>query len=253
MAYGEDDVIGLVSKRNTILSDQKIHQILISSAKDAEVTRPATKLAKSLTSDQYRLWRTDEIREFIREVYGVTTLQTFDCLKPFAYKADFARYCIINYFGGWYVDLMVEVISLPREGNCELIAFRDRNHQSTSWNVANAFFYSVKNSSILISAIEDVENNVRQRNIGKNPLFPTGPTVFGRAIAKASQNCVIMLGDLKWSRYVRSKYLFEDGSLIGRGKRNLPQHRPVIRGGNSYRRMWESKDVYESWLGDGVS
>jgi hypothetical protein len=246
VAYGVEDVVGLVFKRNTILSDQIIHQVLISAEKEAEVPRPARKLSQSLDSSQYRLWRTDEIREFIREIYGIPTLHTFDCLKPFAYKADFARYCIINYFGGWYVDLMVEVVSLPREGNCELIAFRDRNHQTTSWNVQNAFFYSVKNSLILNSAIEDVENNARQLNIGKNPLFPTGPTVFGRTIAKESQNCVIKLGDLKWYRYSRSKYLFEDGSLIARGKKNGPRHQLEVYGGNSYRKMWENRDIYES-------
>jgi mannosyltransferase OCH1-like enzyme len=245
VAYGVEDVVGLVFKRNTILSDQIIHQILISAEKEAEAPRPARKLSQSLDSSQYRLWRTDEIREFIGEIYGIPTLHTFDCIKPFAYKADFARYCIINYFGGWYVDLMVEVISLPSEGNCELIAFRDRNHQSTSWNVQNAFFYSIKNSPILNSAIEDVKYNVRQRNIGKNPLFPTGPTVFGRAIAKASQNSVIMLGDLKWYRYGRSKYLFEDGSLLAKGKKNGQQHQLEVQGGNSYRRMWESRDIYE--------
>jgi mannosyltransferase OCH1-like enzyme len=104
VAYGVEDVVGLVFKRNTILSDQIIHQVLISAEKEAEVPRPARKLSQSLDSSQYRLWRTDEIREFIREIYGIPTLHTFDCLKPFAYKADFARYCIINYFGGWYLS-----------------------------------------------------------------------------------------------------------------------------------------------------
>ena len=72
MAYGVEDVVGLVFKRNTILSDQIIHQVLISAEKEAEVPRPARKLSQSLDSSQYRLWRTDEIREFIREIYQNT-------------------------------------------------------------------------------------------------------------------------------------------------------------------------------------
>ena len=243
MAYGIQDVEDFQIRERKILTEKTVHQIMFSNYAGAPIPIPAINLRRLVGESNYKLWDLELCRDFLRDIYGEDLLEIFDSIKPFAYKADLARYCIINHFGGWYVDLMLIVKSLPFEGNCKLIAFRDRNQHCTSWNVCNGPFYSSKNSPILSSAISRVEKNVKTNFYGKNPLFPTGPSLFGRAIAQASDSLVVLFGDAKVPTIGRSKFLLE-GTLVAKGKtRGNPKHMQVM-GGNSYRVLWDKRDIY---------
>ena len=54
---------------------------------------------------KYKLWVNTDIRIFLEKNYKKEVLEAYECLKPYAYKSDLARYCLIYKLGGGYVDL----------------------------------------------------------------------------------------------------------------------------------------------------
>ena len=67
-----------------------------------------------------------ERRAFIRYHLGVDALWAFDYLRPYSYKCDLARFCLLYVEGGIYIDLGVRLMnswSIPIEYG--IGAFRD--------------------------------------------------------------------------------------------------------------------------------
>ena len=60
-------------------------------------------------------WNAVKIRTFLRKEYGARELEIFDALVPGAWKADFARYCILAKLGGWYADMQTVLLKPLRE------------------------------------------------------------------------------------------------------------------------------------------
>ena len=53
-------------------------------------------------------------------------LNAFDMLKPLAYKADLARYCLIYKLGGWYADISLKpVVGLSIDDSIDFVYFYD--------------------------------------------------------------------------------------------------------------------------------
>lgn len=97
---------GVVRHRPVTPMNVPVHQIMFSSDREA-VPPPAAEKIRSFAGDLYRLWLLEDARSMIRDIYGAEVLEAFDALRPFAYKADLARYCVVNHFGGIYLDLSV--------------------------------------------------------------------------------------------------------------------------------------------------
>src|SRR4051795_3917802 len=53
----------------------------------------------------HRLFRQDDVIELLEEKFPKEILNSYFALRPFAYRADLARYCILYEFGGLYADL----------------------------------------------------------------------------------------------------------------------------------------------------
>ena len=51
---------------------------------------------------QYSLHNNDSLRTFIEENFDNEVVESYDKLRPFAYKADLGRYCLLYQLGGWY-------------------------------------------------------------------------------------------------------------------------------------------------------
>ena len=235
-------------RRQVTRMNVPVHQIMFTPDRDALPPPAAEEIRSRAGGDPYKMWFIDEARTLISDVYGPEVLRAFDILRPFAYKADLARYCIVNHFGGIYIDLSVTDFLGFDVGDYEFVGFRQANTAETSWKVANGIFYSTKDSPILQACISECVANVRRRFYGKDPLFPTGPSVLGRAIASRSLEVRVQIGDLWWLKRRRNKFTLPDRGVVAHckvGGRYLGGVSGVPEG-NNYNEMWRERTIYES-------
>ncbi len=196
-----------------------VHQIWFSLLPDPERLPPNCQAVFELVGDsRYRLWTLSSAREFLVEKFDASVVRAFDRLKPLAYKADLARYCIVHRLGGFYLDQSMSDVKLPDTREYDFVGFRDGNADFTSWKVANSFYFARAGCSILDDAIQQVLENCEREYYGKDPHFPTGPSVLGRSVAKLAPDLDVLIGQYIWFRRRRIKWLLPGYGAVGRGK-----------------------------------
>ena len=211
-----------------------ISQILITDD-DSEPLSPFLQMAVQtvktlMPHNVHKVYRKEELREFIRDQYGITMLKTFDKLIPYAFKADLARYLLLYKFGGWYFDISIRIINgLNVNNDIDMIIFGDLpQHSGTSYACSNAIIYSKAGNKILECTIESIFSNVKNEKYGQNLLSPTGPVCFGKSVAIFSENQNILTGtfaDLTPGYSNRNRgFILMDGLLLG-------LHKPLNIGG----------------------
>lgn len=223
-----------------------VHQVWFSTLPDPEDIPANCQAIRRLVGDsRYRLWTLDSTRTFLAQYFDPSVTVAFDRLKPFAYKADLARYCIVHRLGGFYLDHSVNDVAFPNTGDLDFIGFRDPNNEVTSWKMANNFFFAKAGSLILADSIQQVLENCERNYYGKDPHFPTGPSVFGRSVAKLSPEMNVLIGEYYMFKRRRNKYLLPDYGVVGRGKLGVNSGGiSGIPGGNNYNDLWIRRDVY---------
>src|SRR5258706_11233112 len=70
----------------------------------------------SFSSALYNLYDRKLLRNFITENFQTDVLIAYEKLRPYSFKADLGRYCILYKNGGWYFDIAVRCqsfVSVP--------------------------------------------------------------------------------------------------------------------------------------------
>jgi mannosyltransferase OCH1-like enzyme len=224
-----------------------IHQIAFTTQSDLYVpNNNCLKIKKLFGEENYRLWDLESARNFLKEQYPISVLSAFEDLKPYAYKSDLMRYCLINTFGGIYADVSVSEVKTFSTERRDMVIFAQGNSDRTSWKVSTSFFYSKPDNPILSEAIEQIVSNVRNKYYGHDPHFPTGPSVFGQAIAKHGTEADLLVGQYWWFKYRKNKYVLPGNKVVARHKRGGANKGGIsgIQGGNNYNEMWAKRTVY---------
>lgn len=231
-----------------------VHQILITDAKDifTHLPKASQSIAKHFDKNHYehKIWDNVAIRDFLAINFDREVLLAYDKLKPYAYKADLARYCIAYIFGGWYIDINIEIVSSPPSTQgFDMCLIRDYNNftRVAPWQVANGLFYSVPKHPALLNAISRVVRHTQELYYGKRTLSVTGPELFGASIAEYG-----------WDSDVNTNYLIGDFVDVKDSKRKqfmfnnktFALHKTTaggdtnIKGTNNYVEMWHNRDIY---------
>ena len=182
-------------------------------------------------------------------------------IKPYAYKASFARYCIIYLQGGWYVDITIKMLmGIDISESTDFFGFRDLGDglvpNTLPYNIQNSFFYSKKNSQILEKAIDLVIENCRNENYGVSPVCTTGPGVLGRALAINGLKKTHVLGlfmPLTPNHKLKNRsYILPDGNIVALHKNAwFPESKASdisafgLKNTNNYIKMWQERNVYD--------
>ena len=204
---------------------------------------------------EYTLFDQKMIKDFLSDHYPGEVSWAFRTLKPYAYKADLARYAILNILGGWYVDLGFTWLRRINFGDdVQLLAFRDRQDIcSSSWAAYNGVIYAKKGHPALQVAIDMIVENCKKKYYGVTPLCPTGPNLWGSAIARTVKLESVILGDfceLTPNRFYKNgAIVMPDGKIAAFYKPNLPGDpgrltNLVPTGVNDYNLYWQSRTVY---------
>jgi len=223
------------------------------------VTDNAAELRALYPAAEYRLWDGHALRAMIAAHFEPEVLAAFDLLRPYAYKADLARYCLLYVFGGLYVDLAIRSIdAIKPPPGAGLASFRDDDLQSPSWTSALVgIIWAVPGRREFRIAIDYVVENCARKFYGTTPLYPTGPVLFGRALAAA------MAGkkqqddaDDQWigvrhpitpgKPQQNVSYIAPDCSLVGLLRKTVGGDLTHlgVSGTNNYNRLWHARAVY---------
>ena len=207
---------------------------------------------------EYRLFNLTEARGFISNHFHRRVVDSFEALRPYAYKSDLARYCILHELGGWYVDIGLKLLNPIRASDeADLIAFADRGCPSCApWAIQNGLFFAKAGSPILADAIEAICQNVEERYYGQSPLDPTGPNLFGTIISQhaATRHCIF--GEFRpltpGLPLANLMYISSSGYLIAQHKTSWA---PGVEGGdfsklgvkgtNNYKELWHARNIYQ--------
>jgi len=220
----------------------------------------ATQSVKSAFEDHdYALFDIPKSRQFIATHFGESVLHCFNSLKPYAYKSDLARYCIMHQLGGWYVDIGLKFMnSIRASTEADLIAFADRGCPSCApWAISNGLFYAKAKSPILANAIQAVCDNVARQYYGTSPLDPTGPNLFGKLISQQADSKFCIFGEFKpltpGLSFSNLMYLSSSGYLIAQHKTSWAPgleggdfSKLGVKGTNNYKELWHARTIYQA-------
>jgi len=138
---------------------------------------------RQMNADYDHVYYTGEdARNFIRDNFEPRYLKAYDSLIPGAYKADFWRYCILYKRGGVYADsAMVALVPLR-----EFLHPKDKFVSVIDWGydggLYNAFIACTPHHPIIEKALKLALERIEKRQLGPNPLWPTGPYALGEAL-----------------------------------------------------------------------
>jgi len=242
----------------------QVHQILIVDGfgQPAElpcaITQRIVQLKRLYSDGTYTLWTGNTLRAFIEVAFDRDVLWAFDCLKPYAYKSDLGRLCLLYAFGGLYSDIMLEhhaTLRIPSRFG--LTAFRQAwAFRPYTGSVSNSLLWSEPHRPEWQIAIEKIVAHCRTQFYGQDRLEPTGPWLLGRACAAAATDkWRAGLPDDQWMgvHYAdgpMNDMVFHTSCLKSKvvavrpGRSNGDWSKSRLAGTNNYSKMWEAKDVY---------
>ena len=254
------------SQAYNILMSKCISQIFLSdfSTELPEFLVRTTSSVKLQFKDyKHKIYNLEELRTFIKANYPSKVLWAFDTLRPYSYKSDLGRFCLLYKLGGWYFDIAIECLFQPKiDEDLDMLCFRDeQRHSLTSWAVAGGIIWSKAQNNIFSTAIDSIVRNCDEQWYGRTPLCPTGPALFGESIATQNRGKKILFGYLDrpmipftkknfpyLKRYVKANFRLPDDkafSLVkpaqGGDLKSLG-----VDGSNNYNQFWKSNSVYKS-------
>ncbi len=135
----------------------------------------------------HRIFDAAERRAFLAEYFTDAVVDAYDALVPGAYKADLWRYCLLYLWGGYYLDIKFEPVdgwSLKSLKGVTYVLDNAETFPGVSHGVYNAFLMARPGCPHMRAAIVASIKNIQARFIGEISLDITGPSIFGKIIAR---------------------------------------------------------------------
>jgi mannosyltransferase OCH1-like enzyme len=203
-------------------------------------------------NSNHTVYDKDSLRQFIADNYDADVVRAYDALRPYSYKADLGRFCLLNKLGGWYFDIAVRMMNPVEVGDrIKFLAFRDIQRFSyTSWACATTVLYSQPDNAALQTAIEMIVANCKEQYYGITPLCPTGPTLLGKALAANGSQADFVYGDyLELTPTHEQKnraFVLPDGTIMAWSKPSGGGDLTGVgaKGVNNYNELWANRQVY---------
>ena len=257
----------------------KIHQILINDTNKLPDEFPeyhniCYKQIKNLYPNaEYHLYSGEEIEEIIKSNFEDDVFTAYKKLKPYSYKGDLARFCLLYLYGGLYIDLNVKLINtIPNLDKLNFFAFKDIAKSSKrSWSVANSIIFATKKSKIMKKCIDIIVENCKNEYYGISVLDVSGCIVLGRAIMTSNEDINFIATDGEFcyinplEPHREENYLYYFAYLMDEDDKIIAYRKPIIKpscsmiinnvgnisylgfkGTNNYVEMWKDKEVYDS-------
>ena len=161
---------------------------------------------------KHHLYDDNDCRDFIAQNYSQEVLLAFDSLIPGAYKADLWRYCILYKLGGIYLDIKYKPIN-----NFKFISLTEKEHfvrDRPDKCIYNAFIACLPGNEILLKAINQIVENVKNKFYGINALYPTGPGLLGSYFTNKEIAQLEMYFEVSFAENILHEYYIVYNNII---------------------------------------
>lgn len=213
---------------------------------------------KTLNPDyEIKYYSRNDCEDYLRAHFPEEYLKTFRSLKPYSYKCDFFRYCVVYREGGVYTDWKMVCLKPLNEYIDDTSTFVGAWDYSLP-DLLNGFYASSSKNELLKFAIDICIENTKSKNYNlKDWLYPTGPGCFGAALSLYMKRYNVDTKTIFYKDFNFSKnnenikigihnnnhiwILGERVMMIKCGKCNKSQN---WNEGNNYAEMWINRDVY---------
>jgi mannosyltransferase OCH1-like enzyme len=229
-----------------------IHKIYIDSTGtldnlDKSVLDLFEKVKKDNPDYTLKVWSGNEARNYLSQNFDLSYLTCYDNLIPYAYKADFFRYCLIYNEGGWYSDLKEEIlIKLNELKGYTFIGIVDLGNDYCLKNIClqNAFFAAIPKHPVLDNCAKACIMNYKNKFYGESYLDPTGPRLFG----KCFEETIVIPKKVLFGYYLYDPdggYHFMDNKKVVIHKCKKCKKGNDWTYGNNFIELWKNKNIYK--------
>lgn len=233
-----------------------IHKTLFeNTGKESRITSAINKAIESwlIKNPHYtiKLWDLIDARNFLISSFPPEVIECFDSLRPYAFKSDFFRYCVIYKNGGWYSDifqicLQNNLLDNLKKNKIENYFIRDKGADKLGFSdcVQNCFFGAYRYSEVLRRIIRRTIKNTKNEHYASHPIKTCGSVcVLGEVFKELDYEDKDFIGyfDIERGIYPGGAYIYD---LNGT---RLIKHKCLgckINNGNDYRIMWKNKNLY---------
>lgn len=193
--------------------------------------------------------------KFLKERFPEKVLESYNALKPYAYKSDLVRICWLYQYGGVYSDFRMKLLVPLKEIIKPNISFCIPNDfiidNGCENPLVNGFMAFTPNNPILKKIIDTICYNVSIKYYGRCPLCLTGPVVVGNSARSiVGGKGPFVQGIHNWQNNIYEILQFDKNYITQNGK-NIIEVKPKknefnsdISTGNVYWKLWNDKDVY---------
>jgi len=197
----------------------------------------------------YRIqyWGMKDCRKYLKKHFPPTYLETFDCIKAYAGKTNFFRYCVVYREGGWYSDwkqkcLVPDLLNTLSMGGKRWVSCWDLGDKTVTKMgcMQNAFFGAVPGSPILKRAIEICIDHTKRKFYGTSPLQTTGVCVLGMAFRQKSWRVI----NKKIGFFKNMMFYFNGKPVIKHKYDTDKRNSQDWANGNNYAKIWKDKKYY---------
>jgi mannosyltransferase OCH1-like enzyme len=216
------------------------------------ITNQCLKLKNMYSDCNYKLYTDREIKSFLFEFFDTDVVLAYEKCKPYAFKSDLARYCLLYTYSGYYYDISIcPEFRLAHNENSIMLLGEPVEIDGITYNLQDngmMYFKNAKDDFLKI-AIENCVSNILSHNYGLHPLDITGPmmlykinhnhiTLYPYSI-KDNKKVVDINGQI-WLNYPNgfsseNSVRYKNNNIFSYGK----------AGTNNYAEMWFNKTVFK--------
>ena len=204
-------------------------------------------------------------KEFIEKHFPdkPDVLTAFTTLKPYSYKSDLWRFCVLWLFGGIYMDIkfysVVPLIDLIRKhGEIFVKDYPVSSQQCESKvSILTGFIVSKPGNPIFMNCIDEIIKTCKDRNLKESALSMTGPCLLGKVVAShLSHNSMssIMFNyvlDSTMKDSGKAKIVYNNIDIIKQYEDYRAEQRAVQVNGEYYADKWKKGNVFHGGDGSG--
>jgi len=234
------------------MSNKIIHQVYISDNESyptsENVLKKINQLKEVYSDYAHHVYTNDEIEDILLKNFDESVLTAYKSFRPYCYRSDLARYCLLYIYGGFYFDIPIAP-EIKLEFTHPVVLTKgisDRERTGDKGIVETSFVYAEKGHPFLKLMIDLIVNNALYKSYGIHPLDIASPMVAYKAYMKYDNKDEILLLDCNF--YPNgNRYASYNGVTYFNFKETQHQANLLTlgcKGTNNYERMWVEKDVF---------
>ena len=127
---------------------------------------------------EHFLFDDEDSRAFIAKHFDKEVLEALDLLVPASYKSDLWRYCVLYIHGGIYLDIKYILVN-----GFKFVTMTDKEYyikeRKNIKGIYTGLMVCKAGNPILLKAIHQIVENVKNKYYGSNALDVTSTTLLG--------------------------------------------------------------------------